>query len=103
MAKVEADSDLYAEVFGALAHPARRRILMTLNFAGGRVPAGDLSALFEHSWPTTTRHLRVLEQAGLISHRRDGRHRNYEIYRQRLEVARDWLDWFFKDPTGGKQ
>lgn len=98
------EADLYAEVFAALAHPARRRILMTLNFAGGTVPAGDLSALFEHSWPTTTRHLRVLEQAGLISHQRTGRNRNYEIDRQRLGVARDWLDWFFKDPTGrGKQ
>jgi DNA-binding transcriptional ArsR family regulator len=90
--------DAYEAVFAALAHPARRTILMTLNFEGGAMTAGAIAATFEHAWPTTTRHLRVLEQAGLVRHERRGRERVYRLDRRRLEVARDWLAWFSKDP-----
>src|SRR5262245_30829084 len=93
--------DAYEAVFTALAHPARRRILMTINFEGGRMSAGAIAGMFEHSWPTTTRHLKVLEQAGLVKYRRDGRHRFYELNRGRLELLRDWLSWFSKDPNNG--
>lgn len=91
-------ADTYAEVFTALAHPARRLILMTLNFEGGEMTAGDIAALFKHAWPTTTRHLQVLEAAGLIAHERQGRARLYRIDKKRLALARDWLGWFFKSP-----
>ena len=47
-------------VFGALAHATRRHILQVLAARGGTMTAGELSARFEHSWPTTTRHLGVL-------------------------------------------
>jgi DNA-binding transcriptional ArsR family regulator len=90
--------DAYEAVFTALAHPARRRILLTLNFEGGAMTAGDIAAMFEHAWPTTTRHLQVLEAAGLLQHERQGRARIYRIDRKRLELARDWLEWFFKPP-----
>jgi DNA-binding transcriptional ArsR family regulator len=90
--------DAYETLFTALAHPARRHILMTLNFEGGDMIAGEIAALFAHAWPTTTRHLRVLEDAGLIRHERQGRERVYRLDRKRLALARDWLDWFFK-PT----
>lgn len=90
--------DAYETLFTALAHPARRHILMTLNFEGGDMIAGDIAALFAHAWPTTTRHLRVLEDAGLVKHERQGRERVYRLDRKRLALARDWLDWFFK-PT----
>jgi len=90
--------DAYETLFTALAHPARRHILMTLNFEGGDMIAGDIAALFAHAWPTTTRHLRVLEDAGLVRHERQGRERVYRLDRKRLALARDWLDWFFK-PT----
>lgn len=90
--------DLYQTVFTALAHPARRHILMTLNFEGGSMSAGDIAALFEHAWPTTTRHLKVLETAGLVRHERRGRARVYSIDSRRLRIARDWLAWFFKRP-----
>jgi len=90
--------DAYEAVFSALAHPARRRIMMTINFEGGRMSAGAIAGMFEHSWPTTTRHLKVLEQAGLLSIRRDGRNVFYELNRSRLELLRDWLAWFTKDP-----
>jgi DNA-binding transcriptional ArsR family regulator len=84
-------------VFSALAHPARRRVLMTINFNGGSMTAGEIAAIFEHAWQTTTRHLQVLEAAGLLTHERRGRMRIYRIQRKRLELVRDWLDHFTKD------
>jgi DNA-binding transcriptional ArsR family regulator len=69
---------------------------MTLNFEGGEMSAGAIAGLFKHAWPTTTRHLQVLEAAGLITHERRGRERFYGIEKKRLELARDWLAWFFK-------
>jgi DNA-binding transcriptional ArsR family regulator len=90
--------DAYEAIFTALAHPARRRILMTLNFEGGSLNAGGIAALFKHAWPTTTRHLKVLEEAGLIAHERQGRERVYRIDRRRLELARDWIAWFSRPP-----
>jgi DNA-binding transcriptional ArsR family regulator len=90
--------DAYEAVFTALAHPARRRILMTLNFEGGSMTAGEIAAIFEHAWPTTTRHLKVLEAAGLLHHEREGRMRVYHIDRRRLDLVREWLGWFSKDP-----
>jgi DNA-binding transcriptional ArsR family regulator len=97
-APVKASADTYEAVFTALAHPARRLILMTLNFEGGEMAAGDIAALFKHAWPTTTRHLQVLEDAGLIAHERQGRSRLYRIEKKRLAIAHDWLEWFWKNP-----
>ena len=94
----KARQDAYEAVFTALAHPVRRRILLTLNFEGGSVTAGAIAAMFEHAWPTTTRHLRVLEAAGLLHHERDGRNRVYRLDRKRLGLVRDWLAWFSRDP-----
>jgi DNA-binding transcriptional ArsR family regulator len=90
--------DAYEAVFTALAHPVRRRILLTLNFEGGSMTAGEIAEIFEHAWPTTTRHIQVLESAGLLHHERDGRNRVYHIDRRRLELVRDWLGWFLKNP-----
>jgi DNA-binding transcriptional ArsR family regulator len=61
--------------------------------------AGEIADVFEHAWPTTTRHIQVLEAAGLIYHERHGRTRIYYINRGRLELVRDWLAWFSKDPN----
>ncbi|HKE49652.1 MAG TPA: metalloregulator ArsR/SmtB family transcription factor [Rhodanobacteraceae bacterium] len=90
--------DAYEAVFTALAHPVRRRILLTMNFEGGSMSAGAIAEMFEHAWPTTTRHVQVLESAGLLRHERQGRSRVYHIERKRLELVRDWLDWFSKVP-----
>lgn len=86
--------DAYELVFGALAHAARRRVLITIYFQGGSMTAGEIAATFEHAWQTTTRHLRVLERAGLITHEKHGRTRVYRIQRKRLELVRDWLSHF---------
>lgn len=92
------EEDVYEAVFIALAHPARRRILHTLNFEGGEMTAGEIAAMFSHAWPTTTRHLQVLEAAGLLVHERQGRSRLYRIDKKRLALVRKWIAWFFKKP-----
>lgn len=98
-----ADGEAYDLVFEALAHPARRRILTSLNFAGGAMTAGAIAALFAHAWPTTTRHLQTLERAGLVTHRRDGRSRVYALQRGRLALVGGWLGWFQRDPGTGEE
>src|SRR5918996_3500352 len=91
-------ADAYEAIFTALAHPARRRILISLNFAGGAMSAGNIAGLFAHAWPTTTRHLQQLEAAGIIRHARRGRTRLYRLDSRRLAVARDWLHWVWQGP-----
>jgi DNA-binding transcriptional ArsR family regulator len=59
--------------------------------------AGDIAARFAHAWPTTTRHLQVLEKAGLLCHTRQGRNRVYELDHKRLDSLREWLSWFDED------
>ncbi len=90
--------DAYEAVFGALAHPARRRVLLAIYFNGGSMSAGEIAAMFAHAWQTTTRHLQVLEAAGLLTHERQGRMRIYRIDRKRLALVKDWLGHFFKKP-----
>src|SRR6266568_3594945 len=90
--------DSYESVFNALAHPARRRVLLAIYFAGGAMTAGQVASMFEHAWQTTTRHLQVLEAAGLISHERKGRVRIYRLERKRLALVNDWLSTFFRKP-----
>ena len=90
--------DAYEAVFGALAHPARRRVLLTIYFNGGSMSAGEIASIFAHAWQTTTRHLQVLEAAGLISHEKQGRMRIYRIEKKRLQLVQDWLATFFRRP-----
>jgi DNA-binding transcriptional ArsR family regulator len=90
--------DAYEAVFTALAHPARRRILLTVYFQGGTMTAGEIAGMFKQAWPTTTRHLKILEKAGLLEHERQGRMRRYRIDCRRLELVRDWLAWFSRPP-----
>src|SRR5215831_5235274 len=90
--------DAYESVFAALAHAARRRVLLTIYFNGGSMTAGEIAAIFDHAWQTTTRHLRVLEIAGLLSHQKRGRTRIYRLQPKRLELVRDWLAHFSRKP-----
>ena len=65
---------------------------MTINFEGGAMASGRIAALFPCAWPTTTRHLGVLEKAGLIEVRREGRSSYYRINRERVQrVVGGWL------------
>jgi DNA-binding transcriptional ArsR family regulator len=81
-------------VLGALAHEARRQILLLVWCHGGSIGAGGIAARFAHSWPTTSRHLAVLEQAGLLQVEKQGRNRLYRLSQARLQVVSDWLRWF---------
>ena len=90
--------DAYEAVFTALAHPARRIVLLTIFFNGGSMTAGEIAAVFEHAWQTTTRHLQVLERAGLLKVEKRGRMRVYSIELKRLQLVSDWLGHFFKKP-----
>jgi len=71
-------------------------VLLTIYFNGGSMAAGEIAAIFEHAWQTTTRHLRVLEKAGLLTQEKQGQMRIYRIQRKRLELVREWLAHFSK-------
>ena len=76
-------------MFAALAHPVRRHVLQVLHARGGWLTAGELAGRFSHSWPTTTRHLKVLEEAGLVVVTAVGRERHVAVERKRLRVLLD--------------
>jgi DNA-binding transcriptional ArsR family regulator len=80
-------------VFHALAHETRRHVVLTLSHFGGELPSGYLARRFQHSWPTTTRHLGILQRAGVIEVRREGRGSHYRLNRALLtRVVGGWLD-----------
>ena len=76
-------------VFGALADPTRRAILARL--AAGDANVSELSAPFKVSQPAISRHLKVLEKAGLISRRRRATARMSHLEAKPLKEATDWL------------
>ena len=76
-------------VFGALADPTRRAILARL--ADGDASVGQLAAPFSVSQPAISRHLKVLEGAGLISRRRRSTARLSHLEAAPLRDATEWL------------
>ena len=83
------------DVFNALGHATRRTVLSILHFRGGSMTAGEISERFSCSWPTTTRHLNVLTDSGLISVEQRGRERLYRLnYEKLLAVIPGWLRTF---------
>jgi DNA-binding transcriptional ArsR family regulator len=90
-----ADLDDFDVVFGALASRARRTILSVLLARGGQMTSGAIAARFDCAWPTTSQHLRLLEQAGLVTVELRGRERVYRLQSDRLRaVAGGWLARF---------
>lgn len=75
--------------FQALADPTRRSILQFL--AKGEATVLEIAALFEISQPAITRHLGVLEKAGLILRRIDGARRPCRLAPQSLDLAEKWI------------
>lgn len=67
---------------------------MLIRFRRGEMAAGEIAGRFHEAWPTVTRHLRVLEEAGLLTPRRSGRERLYRLEEKKLAVVEQWLDWF---------
>ena len=92
----------YEAVFAAVDSAARRQILMILHFRGDQMTSGEIADRFSCAWPTTSRHLRKLESAGLVTVERAGREWIYRLNRDRLAIIREWLEWFER-PTEGKR
>lgn len=81
-----------SDVFRALADPSRREILRLLR--DGPKTSGELAAHFASAWPTISRHLGVLRDAGLILSERNGQQIVYELNTTVLEdVVNQVLDW----------
>ena len=83
-------TDPLSITFAALADPTRRAILARL--ASGEASVMELAAPFAMSQPAISRHLKVLEQAGLISRGRDAQRRPRRLVAQPLAAASAWLE-----------
>ena len=78
--------------FAALADPTRRAILGRL--ASGEASVTELAEPFAMSQPAISKHLKVLERAGLISRRRDAQRRPCRLKARPLAEATDWLEGY---------
>lgn len=83
-------SDRLSATFAALADPTRRAILARL--ASGERSVGELAAPFEMSLPAVSKHLKVLERAGLIARGRDAQWRPCRLEAAPLREVAGWID-----------
>ena len=92
----DAKKDLEAldAVFSALDHPTRRQILLVIHFRGGAMTAGEIVARFSCRWPTVSRHIRILVEAGVLGVEKQGRERLYRLEKNSLNAARFWFTSF---------
>ena len=84
------DVDRLSQTFAALADPTRRAILARL--AKGEATVSDLARPFDISLPAVSRHLKVLEGAGLIEREADAQWRVCRIHGKGLREAHGWLE-----------
>lgn len=82
-------TDLLSSTFSALADPTRRAILARL--AQGETSVTELAQPFKMSLPGISKHLKVLERAGLISRGRDAQWRPCQLKAGPLKEAADWI------------
>jgi DNA-binding transcriptional ArsR family regulator len=78
--------------FSALSDPTRRAILGRL--AQGEATVTELARPFDMSLPAVSKHLRVLENAGLLTRRKEGRIHHVGLAAAPLQGAADWLDFY---------
>jgi len=83
-------ADHLSITFGALADPTRRAILARLT--RGEASVTELAKPFDMTLPAISKHLKVLERAGLITRSRDAQWRPCRLKAQRLEDAADWVE-----------
>ena len=86
------DNAALDSVFSALADPTRRAILARL--ASGETTVMDLAAPFAMSQPAISKHLKVLEHAGLVSRRREAQKRPCRLEGRPLAEASGWLETY---------
>jgi DNA-binding transcriptional ArsR family regulator len=79
----------------ALGDPTRRQVFELLR--SGPRSVGELAALLPVSRPAVSQHLRVLEDVGLVTHRRNGTRHLYELDSAGVGVLRDWVDGFWSE------
>jgi DNA-binding transcriptional ArsR family regulator len=84
--------DQLSATFSALADPTRRAILARL--ASGTASVGELAEPFDMSLPAVSKHLKVLERAGLIVKERSAQSRPRRLEARRLQEAADWLSHY---------
>jgi DNA-binding transcriptional ArsR family regulator len=84
------DDDQLDLIFAALAHPVRRAILVRLSV--GDATVNELAEPFEISLQATSKHLKVLERAGLITRGREAQWRPCRLEAAPLEDASEWLE-----------
>jgi DNA-binding transcriptional ArsR family regulator len=82
--------DMLSSRFQALADPTRRAILARL--VQGETSVGELAEPFDMSQPAISKHLKVLERAGLISRSRDAQYRPCRLEPQALKSIDEWLE-----------
>ena len=85
-------TDQLSSTFAALADPTRRAILARL--ASGRASVTELAAPFDMSMPAVSKHLKVLERAGLVARGRDAQWRPCELRAGPLKDVADWVDHY---------
>ncbi len=83
-------SDRLSSIFTALANPTRRAILARL--ASGEASVGELSQPFRMSPPAISKHLKVLERAGLIAKSREAQWRLCRLEAAPLREVADWME-----------
>jgi DNA-binding transcriptional ArsR family regulator len=83
-------TDRLSDTFSALADPTRRAILARL--ARGEATVGELARPFDMTLPGVSKHLKVLEQAGLIRRGRDAQWRPCQLRPGPLKEAAGWID-----------
>lgn len=79
-------------VFRAISDPTRRSIMAML--AGGERSLNEISAEYEMTRPAVTKHLKILEQGGLIRVRSRGRERLHRLQPETLKTVADWVNFF---------
>ena len=87
---VNCSPSLLDRTFGALADPTRRRILEHL--AQGDRCVTELAKPYSMSLPAVSKHLRVLEKAGLVRRRRDGRVHRLKLQAAPMQQAQQWIE-----------
>jgi DNA-binding transcriptional ArsR family regulator len=85
-------ADALSTTFSALADPTRRAILARL--ASGEASVTELAEPFDMSLPAVSKHLKVLERAGLIARNREAQWRRCRLEAAPLRGAADWLDLY---------
>ncbi len=92
MATTVLDEDRLDETFAALANPTRRAILARL--AAGAATVSELAAPFAVSMPAISKHLKVLERAGLVVRGQEAQYRPVSLQAEPLREVADWAEQY---------